>query len=67
MLDGMELPSNALLFTSDATSMYTNIRIEPAPEKISEYLCENSHRFLYIQNTLHLIFKNNLFKLGDTF
>jgi hypothetical protein len=55
MLDEMELPPNALLFTSDATSMYTNIRTEPALEKISEYLRENSHQFKHIPNIEALI------------
>jgi hypothetical protein len=32
------LPSNATLFTSDATSMYTNIKTDPALTAISAYL-----------------------------
>ncbi|KAL3786063.1 LOW QUALITY PROTEIN: hypothetical protein ACHAWO_007252 [Cyclotella atomus] len=74
MLDEMEVPPNALLFTSDATAMYTNIRTEPALEKISEYLRENAKAFNHnkfdteaLIAALHLVFENNLFKLGDTF
>ena len=32
------LPSNAILFTSNATSMYTNIKTDPALAAISAYL-----------------------------
>jgi hypothetical protein len=74
LLDEMEVPPNALLFTSDATAMYTNIRTEPALEKISEYLRENAKAFKHstfdteaLIAALHLVFENNLFKLGDTF
>jgi hypothetical protein len=73
-LDDMEVPPNALLFTSDATAMYTNIKTEPALIKISEYLRENAKQFNHnkfdteaLIAALHLVFENNLFKLGDTF
>jgi hypothetical protein len=38
MLDDIIVPANGLLFTSDATSMYTEILTEPAIQVISEYI-----------------------------
>jgi hypothetical protein len=73
MLDDMELPPNAKLFTADAVSMYTNIKTEPALLEISEYL--RSHKstphHLYDPDSLiavlEIVFRNNYFKLGDSF
>jgi hypothetical protein len=38
ILDKMRLPPNALLFTSNATLMYTNIETTPALEEVSKFL-----------------------------
>ena len=38
ILDTLEFPPNALLFTADASSMYTNIKTEPALSSIEEYI-----------------------------
>lgn len=74
LLDELELPPNALLFTSDAKSMYTNIRTEPALHHISEYIKSVRHepRFNHLCpealiEALHIVFENNMFKFGDTY
>jgi hypothetical protein len=72
LLDGLVLPPNALLFTSDATSMYTNIKTDPALVEISNYLRANSQRFKHCNTealieALPLVFKNNFFRFSDTF
>jgi hypothetical protein len=68
------LPDNAEVFTSDATSMYTNIPTNPALSEISRFLrnLHQSGRFRHYDPTalieaLHLVFTNNIFKFGDTF
>ena len=73
LLDDMALPPNALLFTSDASSMYTNIKTEPALEEISQYLRDHGKHFhitgkplIALIDALHLVFNNNLFRFGDT-
>jgi hypothetical protein len=38
LLDSLAIPPNALIFTSDVTSMYTNIKSAPALAAISLYL-----------------------------
>jgi hypothetical protein len=40
LLDGLELPPDARLFTVDATSVYTNIKTEPAlaPNSLSTFV-----------------------------
>ena len=71
LLDSLRLPPNARFFTSDAQSMYTNIRTEPALEAISAYLFENRSKYSYcaqaLVDALHIVFRNNYFKFGDTF
>lgn len=67
----LHLPPNARLFTSDAQSMYTNIKTEPALTAISDYLIKHRGKYSYPVNALvdalKLVFCNNLFKFGDTF
>lgn len=72
LLDETELPPNALLFTSDAKSMYTNIKTTPALETIGAFLRNERHSLDTLEvsaltEALHLVFHNNMFKLGDTF
>jgi hypothetical protein len=72
LLDGLQLSPNALLFTSDATSMYTNIQTDPALECMGTYLRKNQHRFQHydaevLVEALHLVLKNNFFKFSDTY
>jgi hypothetical protein len=71
ILEEIELPPNALLFTADATAMYTNIKTDPAIEELSSYLHENKHRkeFNYpceaLIEAINIVFRNNFFKFGD--
>jgi hypothetical protein len=72
ILDKLFLPPNALLFTSDAQSMYTNIKTEPAIAEISAYLCNHQHVFAQekteaLIEALGLVFRNNYFKFGNTY
>ena len=72
-LQSIHLPPNALLFTSDAVSMYTNIQTEPALHEISKYLREHDNKpFNHYNPTalieaLQIIFRNNIIKFGDTY
>jgi hypothetical protein len=69
MLEEIELPPNALLFTADATAMYTNIKTDPAIEELSSYLRANKSQFHYpceaLIEAINLVFRNNYFKLGN--
>ena len=66
------LPPGARLFTSDATSMYTNIRTGMAIIEIAQYLHQHSRRFACIPanaliDALTIVMRNNVFQFGDTF
>jgi hypothetical protein len=73
LLDNLQLPPNALLFTSDATAMYTNIKTTPALDTISQYLREhertlfNHYQSESLISALHIVFLNNILKFGDTY
>jgi hypothetical protein len=71
LLDGLELPPNARLFTADATSMYTNIKTDPALSELSSYLRDKRKEFSYpcdaLIEALDLVFRNNYFKFGDLY
>ena len=73
LIDRLTLPSHAQLFTSDATSMYTNIQTGRALETISDYLRSNENsRFHHYNATtlieaLQIIFRNNVIQFGDTY
>ena len=69
LLDSLKLQPNELLFTSDASSVYTNIQTGPALENISAYLRKHyaDGKVEPLIEALHLVFENNYFKLGDTF
>jgi hypothetical protein len=66
LLDDLELPPNASLFTADATSMYTNIPTEPALEELAAYLRTNDgtpkHHYHCdsLIAALEIVFRNNL-------
>ena len=71
-LDELILPPNAMIFTCDATAMYTNIKTEDALREISKYLREIEDTIKHVDvevliEALELVFKSNYFKLGDTF
>jgi hypothetical protein len=71
LLDGIEVPPGAVLFTADATAMYTNIKTEPALEEMAAYLCASKKEFSYpyeaLIEALQIVFRNNYFKFGDTY
>eukprot|EP00956_Cyclotella_meneghiniana_P041385 scaffold225046_cov56-Cyclotella_meneghiniana.AAC.2 len=72
LLDALELPHNAQLFTADATSMYTVIKTEPALASIKKYIDEevtsmSDERKEALHAAMALVFKNNVFKFGDAF
>ena len=67
------LPFNVILFTSDATLVYTNIKTDPALAVISAYLQDLAtqenfpHYNAEAQITeLEIVFRNNIFRFGDT-
>ena len=52
--------------------MYTNIKTDPALAEISSYIMSdtvswNPRKKLAMLDALHLVFKNNIFKFGDTY
>ena len=66
------LPPGARLFTSDATSMYTNIRTGMAIIEIAQYIHQHDRRFSCIPadaliDALTIVMRNNVFQFGDTF
>ena len=73
LLSNIEIPPNALLFTADAKSMYTNIRTGPALAHISKLLRQEAGRTFHHYDTqalteaLDLVFNNNILQFGDTY
>ena len=72
LIDLGHLPRGARLFTSDATSMYTNINTPMALIEISQYIHQREERFSSIPTdalaeALEIIMENNVFVFGDTF
>ena len=72
LLDVLQLPPNARLFTADAVSMYTNIKTKEALEAIGNFIVENHGEFPHldpnaVREALHLVFENNIFAFGDTY
>ena len=68
------LPKNALLFTADAVSMYTNIDPAHAKSEIKKWLLQlfqREHGDLTeidrLLEALDLVMNNNLFAFGDTY
>jgi hypothetical protein len=67
----LDLPETALLFTSDAISMYTNIPTTIALNVISDYLRRCGSRFSAVPagtliEALKLVMTNNIIQFGDT-
>jgi hypothetical protein len=66
------LPKSAKIFTSDATSMYTNIDPEEGIETVRSYLSTYNKEIKeqvdvsYICDLLYLVMNNNIFKFGNT-
>ena len=65
-------PSNALLFTADAVSYYTNINTAQALREIGNYLRSNETQFQStpikaLMSALRLVMQLNIFSFGDTF
>ena len=67
-LEDVTLPPGALLFTADATSMYTNIPTNKALRRIKEYLEEKKYDGIPVKALmfgLKIVMKWNVFKFGD--
>ena len=67
----IQLPSDCLLFTADAVSMYTNINTDKAIAVIATYLHANEQLFPEVPvdaliEALRIIMTNNIFRFGDT-
>ena len=73
MICKLHLPPNALLFTCDAKSMYTNIPTETALTSISQYITTEEKKLFHHYNSqalieaLQIVFRNNVIQFGDTF
>ena len=73
LLDTLRLAPNECFWKADATAMYTNINTLPALSAISAYLCrEEGVSFTHYQSqslidALHIVFKHNFLKFGDTY
>ena len=69
----LTLPRNARIFTSDATSMYTNIDPQEGLKAIEAYLKEFGNEpgdylpMELILGLLKLVMSNNVFRFGDTY
>jgi len=69
----LTIPDNALLFSADAVSMYTNIETQQALTSMQDFIQSNIHNIqksfpasLFLQ-VLEIVMKNNIFSFGDTF
>eukprot|EP00804_Cyclotella_cryptica_P026745 CCRYP_007965-RA/>CCRYP_007965-RA protein AED:0.02 eAED:0.02 QI:0/-1/0/1/-1/1/1/0/583 len=73
LLDRTSITPGSLLFTSDATAMYTNIKTQPAIAHISQYLRDEAGRTFTHYNpeslieAIHIVFENNIIAFGDTY
>jgi hypothetical protein len=72
-LQSLNIPNNALFFSADAVSMYTNIDTETGINAIKSFIQTNrdkipdnfpSNLFIHI---LDLIMRNNIFSFADTY
>ena len=70
LLDALELPPNARIFTADATSMYTNIKTGPALQAIKDYIGQlrmDDRKKEALHEAMVLVFNNNIFRFGDAY
>ena len=72
-LKHLDIPSNALLFSADAVSMYTNIDTQQALTSMKEFIQANSDKIpetfptpLFLQ-ILEVVVTNNIISFGETF
>jgi hypothetical protein len=72
-LKGLRIPSNAKLFTADATAMYSNIDTDTGVNAFvnlfnvyKNQIPQNFPKDLFLQ-VLRTVMDNNIFKFGDTF
>ena len=71
IVSNITIPPNALLFTADAVSMYTNIPTATAIPTISRLLRQhkqqrdNNYPLDAVKDALNLIMRNNIFTFGD--
>jgi hypothetical protein len=72
-LKNLQIPKNALLFSADATSMYTNIDTTTGISAVKDFILTNKDKipndfptnlFLYI---LNLVMENNIFTFANTY
>jgi len=69
----LQLPDNALLFTADAKSMYTNIDADIGISSMKHFLISNRDRIstnfpsnLFLE-ILEIVMKNNIFSFANTY
>ena len=72
LLIHITLPPNAVLFTADAVSMYTNIDTCQALREIATYLRRHQAEFINVPvdaviSALRLVMQYNVFRFGDTY
>ena len=72
LLIHITLPPNAVLFTADAVSMYTNIDTCQALREIATYLRRHQAEFINVPvdaviSALRLVIQYNVFRFGDTY
>jgi hypothetical protein len=72
-LKGLRIPSNAKLFTADATAMYSNIDTDTGVNAFvnlfkvyKNQIPQNFPKDLFLK-VLQMVMDNNIFKFGDTF
>jgi hypothetical protein len=72
-LKNIHIPDNALLFTADAKSMYTNIDITTGLTSISNFFHTNERNLptnfpsALFQQILEIVMKNNIFSFADSY
>jgi len=72
-LKQLQIPDNALLFSADAVSMYTNIDTQQAILSMHSFIHDNANNIpndfpttLFLQ-LLEIVMTNNIFSFDDTY